>query len=77
VQDQRVGDLVDPVGEPQGEPGEDDVVAAALGLLRVDVEDERQQGDRVPLEGRGVAQQLLRLAGEVGDRGDRGQPKAS
>jgi hypothetical protein len=71
VENQRVRDLVHPVREPEREPGEDDVVAATLGLLRVDVENEGEQRGRVPLEGRRVPKELLRLTGEIGDRGDR------
>jgi hypothetical protein len=67
VQHQRVCDLVDPVGQPEGDAGEDDVEAPALDLLRVNVENEREQRDRVPLERRGIAQDVLGGAGEVRD----------
>jgi hypothetical protein len=50
LQNERVDDLVEPVGPPHRDAGRDHIPAAAFDLVRVDVDHERQQRDRVPLE---------------------------
>ena len=68
VEDQGVGDLVDPVRKPEGHTAST-MSSGALDLDRVDVDHERQQRDDVPLELVLVAQQVLSLHRAVGHRG--------
>ena len=70
LEDQRVDDLVEPVREPHREAGGDDVQPAALDLVGVGVDDERQERDGVPLELRRIADEALGRARGVGVRGE-------
>jgi hypothetical protein len=65
---QRVDHLVERVGEQHGESCRDDVEAAALELDAVDVDSDRQQRDRVPLEVVRVADLFERFQRERGRR---------
>ena len=63
LEHERVDDLVEPVGQPDGEAGGHDVEAPALDLVGVRVDHEREQRDGVPLELRRVAEVGARLRG--------------
>ena len=69
LQDERVDDLVEPVGEPHRETGRDHIPAAALDLVRIDVDHQREQRDRVPLEQVRVTNLPQGLQREVRPRG--------
>ena len=71
MQHHRVDDLVEPVGEPHGQSGRDDVEASALDLVGVGPQDEHEQSHRVPLELRRIAHEsfgLQRRASVCGEK---------
>src|SRR5437764_6039368 len=72
VEDRRVGELVEPVHQPEGETREHDVEAAALDLHRVHVDRQPEQCDGRPLERARGAERVLCLTRRVSDRQDRG-----
>jgi hypothetical protein len=65
VQDERVDDLVGPVHQPERKAREHDAPVGFLDLDRVDVDGQRQQRDRRPVEQAGRTQQVLGFAREL------------
>src|SRR3546814_6726533 len=66
MEQQAVPDFVDPVHAPERQATEHHRPLSRADLLRIDVQDQQQQGDDVPREVAGIAQDAERACGGVG-----------
>ena len=66
MEENRIDDFVDPVSAPKGQASHNHIPVALLDFVGIDVEDDSQQGDNVPLELAAIPENRQGLLGKIG-----------